>query len=129
MESEGYSVTWTDSRKYITYTCPNGMKVRDNKLHESKFLKENMQYEFAIRQQTINSFGSFEAEAEHSSSDANGDGDISILDAIMIQKHIVNIITLEGDALAAADTDGSGDVSVLDAIRIQKYIVNIITEL
>lgn len=75
MESEGYSVTWTDSRKYITYTCPSGMKVRDNKLHESKFLKENMQYEFAIRQQTINPFGSFEAEAEHSSSDANGDGD------------------------------------------------------
>ena len=70
-----YSVTWTDSRKYITYTCPNGMKVRDNKLHESKFLKENMQYEFAIRQQTINPFGSFEAEAEHSTGDADGDGD------------------------------------------------------
>ena len=51
MESAGYTVTWTDSRKYITYTCPNGMKVRDIKLHESKFLKENMQYEFAIRQQ------------------------------------------------------------------------------
>lgn len=75
MESEGYSVTWTDSRKYITYTCPNGMKVRDNKLHESKFLKENMQYEFAIRQQTINPFGSFEAEAEYGTGDADGDGD------------------------------------------------------
>ena len=75
MESEGYSVTWTDSRKYITYTCPNGMKVRDNKLHESKFLKENMQYEFAIRQQTITPFGSFEAEAEHGTGDADGDGD------------------------------------------------------
>lgn len=75
MKSEGYSVTWTDSRKYITYTCPNGMKVRDNKLHESKFLKENMQYEFAIRQQTINPFGSFEAEAEHRTGDADGDGD------------------------------------------------------
>ena len=74
MESEGYSVTWTDSRKYITYTCPSGMKVRDNKLHESKFLKENMQYEFATRQQTINPFGSFEAEAEHGTGDADGDG-------------------------------------------------------
>lgn len=51
MESAGYTVMWTDSRRYITYTCPNGMKVRDIKLHESKFLKENMQYEFAIRQQ------------------------------------------------------------------------------
>ena len=75
MESEGYSVTWTDSRKYITYTCPNGMKVRDNKLHESKFLKENMQYEFAIRQQASNAFGSFQAEANHRPGDADGGGD------------------------------------------------------
>ena len=82
MESEGYSVTWTDSRKYITYTCPNGMKVRDNKLHESKFLKENMQYEFAIRQQTINPFGSFEDEAEHRTGDADGDGDTLSTDRI-----------------------------------------------
>ena len=71
-----------DSRKYITYTCPNGMKVRDNKLHESKFLKENMQYEFAIRQQTINPCGSFEAEAEHGTGDADGDGDTLSTDRI-----------------------------------------------
>ncbi len=82
MESEGYSVTWTDSRKYITYTCPNGMKVRDNKLHESKFRKENMQYEFAIRQQTINPFGSFEAEAEYGTGDADGDGDALSADRV-----------------------------------------------
>ncbi len=75
MESEGYSVAWTDSRKYITYTCPGGMKVRDNKLHESKFLKENMQYEFAIRQQAISPFGSFKAEANHRPGDADVDGD------------------------------------------------------
>ena len=73
MESEGYSVTWTDSRKYITYTCPNGMKVRDNKLHESKFRKENMQYEFAIRQQNItNQFGSFKVEADNGTDNADG---------------------------------------------------------
>ena len=75
MESCGYSVTWTDSRKYITYTCPGGMKVRDNKLHESKFRKENMQYEFAIRQQASNAFGSLQAEANHRPGDADGGGD------------------------------------------------------
>ena len=42
MESHGYLVRWEDNRKYITYTCPNGMKVRDKKPHETKFLKENM---------------------------------------------------------------------------------------
>ncbi len=51
MESAGYAVNWSDTRKYITYTCPNGMKVRDIRLHENKFLKENMEHEFRIRQQ------------------------------------------------------------------------------
>ena len=34
MESEGYAVCWESSRKYITYTTPDGMRCRDNKLHE-----------------------------------------------------------------------------------------------
>ncbi len=70
MVSLGYEVTWSDNRKYITYTCPNGMKVRDNKLHETKFLKENMEYEFAIRQQIIER-GSAEAETDNGGDNAD----------------------------------------------------------
>ena len=51
MKSEGYAVRWEDSRKSITYTTPDGMKCRDNKLHEDKYLKEVMEYEFRIRKQ------------------------------------------------------------------------------
>ena len=51
MKSEGYAVRWEDSRKSITYTTPDGMKCRDNKLHEDKYLKEAMEYEFRIRKQ------------------------------------------------------------------------------
>lgn len=51
LASVGYSVTWTDERKYITFTCPNGRKVRDNKLHDNKYTKENLEYEFRIRKQ------------------------------------------------------------------------------
>jgi hypothetical protein len=50
MEMEGYKVNWSNTRKYITYTCPNGMKCRDNKLHEEKYLKGAMTDEFRIRQ-------------------------------------------------------------------------------
>ena len=50
MELEGYQVNWSDTRKYITYACPNGMKCRDNKLHEEKYLKEAMTDEFRIRE-------------------------------------------------------------------------------
>jgi hypothetical protein len=49
MKQYGYDVRWEDSRKYITYTCPNGRKCRDNKLHDAKYRKENMEYEFEIR--------------------------------------------------------------------------------
>ncbi len=49
MKQCGYDVKWEDSRKYITYTCPNGRRCRDNKLHEAKYRKENMEYEFEIR--------------------------------------------------------------------------------
>lgn len=49
MESMGYAVRWSDDRKYITYTCPNGMKCRDIKLHEEKYRKEMMEREFQYR--------------------------------------------------------------------------------
>ena len=53
MESEGYAVRWESGRKYITYTTPDGMKCRDNKLHEEKYCKEAMEHEFRIRAELI----------------------------------------------------------------------------
>lgn len=54
MQQYGYSVRWEDSRKYITYTCPNGRKCRCNKLHDNKYSKEVMEHEFEIRHSILN---------------------------------------------------------------------------
>ncbi len=54
LRSEGYSATWTDSRKNITYVTPDGRKCRDNKLHIEKYLKENMEAEFEYRTENDN---------------------------------------------------------------------------
>ena len=54
LRSEGYSATWTDSRKNITYVTPDGRKCRDNKLHIEKYLKENMEAEFGYRTENDN---------------------------------------------------------------------------
>ena len=67
MEMEGYEVKWKDTYKYITYTCPNGKPCRDNKLHEEKYLKENMEDEFRIRKEII-------ARAEGSGTEKSGRG-------------------------------------------------------
>ena len=53
MASEGYAVRWESARKYITYTTPDGLKCRDNKLHEEKYCKEAMEREFRIRAELI----------------------------------------------------------------------------
>ena len=53
MASEGYQVRWESTRKYITYTTPDGMKCRDNKLHEEKYCKEAMEHEFRIRAEIV----------------------------------------------------------------------------
>lgn len=62
MSIMGYSVTWTDDRKYITYQCPNKMKCRDIKLHNDKYLKGSMENEFRYRQEQY--FGKPKAEEQ-----------------------------------------------------------------
>ncbi|MBQ2967647.1 MAG: relaxase/mobilization nuclease domain-containing protein [Clostridia bacterium] len=51
MAKRGYQMRWTDERKNITFTCPNGKLCRDIKLHDDKFLKEMIENEFKIREQ------------------------------------------------------------------------------
>ena len=54
LRAEGYGATWTDNRKSITYTTPDGRKCRDSKLHIVKYLKENMEAEFGYRSEIDN---------------------------------------------------------------------------
>ena len=72
MESEGYQVRWTDSRKNITYTTPQGMKCRDDRLHESKYTKEVMEREFRVRAEIIYRGTETAEPAQQSSSPADG---------------------------------------------------------
>ncbi len=53
MASEGYAVCWENGRKYITYTTPDSMRCRDNKLHEEKYCKEAIEHEFRIRAKLV----------------------------------------------------------------------------
>ena len=53
MESEGCQVRWTEGRKNITYTTPEGRKCRDDRLHDRKYTKEVMEHEFGIRTEIV----------------------------------------------------------------------------
>lgn len=55
--------------------------------------------------------------------DASGDGVITVLDLLRVQKQILGTIKLEGSYLKAADVSRNGTVDVLDLLRIQKHIL------
>ena len=71
MESEGYAVRWERGRKYITYTTPDGMRCRDNKLHEEKYCKEAMEHEFRIRAEIVSARTQAAQHPAGSTSDAD----------------------------------------------------------
>lgn len=60
--------------------------------------------------------------------DVNGDGEITIVDATILQKYIVDQITLDDETLNVADVNKDGAVTVVDATLIQKFVVKLITE-
>ena len=71
MESEGYAVRWECGRKYITYTTPDSMRCRDNKLHEEKYCKEVMEHEFRIRAEIVSARTQAAQHPAGSTSDAD----------------------------------------------------------
>lgn len=57
--------------------------------------------------------------------DVNSDGDISVVDATLVQKYIVGLEKLTDLQKKSAEVNGDGEISVVDATRIQKYIVGL----
>jgi len=55
--------------------------------------------------------------------DINGDGDITIIDLLRIQKHLLNTSKLSGAYLTAADVSKDGAVTILDLLRVQKHLL------
>lgn len=59
--------------------------------------------------------------------DVDGNGRITVADAVLIQKSIANIICFDSMQASVADCDSNGRITVADAVTIQKNIANIIT--
>lgn len=57
--------------------------------------------------------------------DVNGDGDITVVDATLVQKHVVQLEILSADKQILADVNGDNTISVVDATLIQKYVVRL----
>ncbi len=57
--------------------------------------------------------------------DTNGDGDVSVLDLLRVQKDILKISKLSGYYQSAGDTSKNGTIDALDLLQVQKHILKI----
>lgn len=57
--------------------------------------------------------------------DVNEDGEINVLDAILVMDYTIGLQNLTGDQLEAADVNRDGRVNVQDATMIMQYVLRI----
>ena len=70
-------------------------------------------------------YGEMSTGEEYIVGDADGDGEVSILDATWIQRVLIGIGAPADFNEAAADVDGDGEMTIIDATYIQRYLVGI----
>ena len=64
----------------------------------------------------------------HLIGDVNRDGNVDVLDAVLVQKYSASKATLDDEQLYIGDVNDDGTVDILDAVQIQKYAGEKITE-
>lgn len=58
--------------------------------------------------------------------DVDGDGEVAILDATDIQRHLAGLMTLSPDAITRGKVSGGNDLVILDATLIQRKLAELI---
>lgn len=61
--------------------------------------------------------------------DINSDGEIDILDCILLNKYVLGTVSLDDTAKSAADTNSSGNIDATDSLNILKFVVKLIDTL
>ena len=57
--------------------------------------------------------------------DSTCDGRITIEDLILIQQHMLGVVTLTGDAFTGADTNSDNNTSIVDLGNISKHLLGV----
>ena len=112
-----YNLNYGDNTIVVTCTAQNGA-VRE--------------YTIAIARAAEGTVGSQTPSGSENNGpialgDLNGDGKISNKDFVLMQKHILGISALEGNAAVAADISGDGKITNKDLVLLQKHILGIAT--
>lgn len=82
--------------------------------------------QFVISEFDRNSQGEIKGDIHGYMGDADGDDDVSVMDATEIQLYVARLKTLDDIHVLLSDVDRDGDASVIDATEIQLFIARVI---
>lgn len=57
--------------------------------------------------------------------DVDMDGEVTVVDATVIQRYLADLVQLNEAQIFTCDLDGHGDVTVMDATRLQRHVAKI----
>lgn len=69
----------------------------------------------------------FEDWNAHVPGDANGDGEITMTDALLILRHAMSLYSLPGEAVSVCDINGDGSINAADALLALRAAMGLIT--
>ena len=59
--------------------------------------------------------------------DANGDGEVTAADALLLMRSFIDLDTVEQENLALCDVNGDGEINLMDALMIMRKTMGVIT--
>ncbi len=124
MKQQGYDVRWEDKRKYITYTCPNGRRCRDNKLHGEKYRKENMEYEFETRRIAADVRQGIVGSGGHSANSGGARFQLESADRIE-QTYVAGTVRDTANAVNAVNKSGDRTGAESSTLRAESHNRNL----
>lgn len=65
---------------------------------------------------------------KHKLGDADCNGDINYMDALLVLRHSVGLEDLRKDIVSFCDVDNNSEINYMDALLILRYSVGLITE-
>ena len=95
------------------------------KAYQAGILTEEMLAELVAADYRGGYYGGCRILTRNIKGDADGDGDVNIIDATYVQRYDVNIIGADAIYKPLADIDGDRAVDIIDATLIQRYDVGL----
>lgn len=128
--------TQPEGKVEVSIPVPENMKhlARNGKIKVYRIEEDGTRTEMQVKVQNgllifnTDHFSLYVIMGDEMLGDADGDGEVTIMDATEVQLAVAKVIALSEDRNRCADADRDGETTIMDATQIQKFVARVITQ-